>query len=384
MNTRVGLGLGAAFVLGVAAGYLGRGDSERTAHRPVPSLRVSSVALTSDARHCEPLQKSAVGGVEPQTLGVEDPAMLFAASLARPDSDAKSLALKRAFARWLLAAPAQAMNSADRIPIEIREDVVAPALAQLAEAQPTQALGVLGNVRENYARYAAAVLGAIAKTDPRRALDWAAQNVDRDPSGEVMRAIVSAVGPENLEAVAPAVVAMGNRAPVPLIQQVATEYAGRDPKQAYAWARGFAQSRPHVAADQIVNGVSAAFAARSLSEATAYLNEEADPRIRASLLREIANRKSESDLREAWTWLSQYSAESSYPENARNLLYRWAYLRPEEVADILRNVADADIRNAVGRELSSQWQRRDSEAYQAWVGSLPAGPLKAAMLAGAQ
>jgi len=177
---------------------------------------------------------------------------------------------------------------------------------------------------------------------------------------------------------------MGERAPVSLIQQVATEYAASDPKQAYAWARSFTQSQPATAVDQIVDSVSAALAAHSVADAAAYLNEAVDPRIRASLIREIANRKSEADLREAWIWLSQYSAEDRYAENARNLLFRWAYLRPEEVASLLRNVTDAPIRNAAARELSSQWQRRDSEGYQAWVGALPSGPLKTAMLSGSQ
>jgi len=292
--------------------------------------------------------------------------------------------LKRAFARWLLAAPVQAMSSADRIPVEMREVVVVPALAQLAERQPTQALGILGSVTEGYAMYAAAVLGAIAKTDPHRALSLAAQSADRDPGGEMIRAIVSVAGQTNLDMVAPVVVAMGERAPVSLIQQVATEYAASDPKQAYAWARSFTQSQPATAVDQIVDSVSAALAAHSVADAAAYLNEAVDPRIRASLIREIANRKSEADLREAWIWLSQYSAEDRYAENARNLLFRWAYLRPEEVASLLRNVTDAPIRNAAARELSSQWQRRDSEGYQAWVGALPSGPLKTAMLSGSQ
>jgi hypothetical protein len=379
----MGFGLCAAFVLGIAAGYVWRGDSGRTGQSPVPTLRASPVA-TADRCHCDLPEWSVTGGATQWAPGIEDAASLFTASLAQPDGDAKLASLKRAFAQWLLAEPVEAMSAADRIPIDLREVVIAPALAQLAERQPTQALGVLENVRDSYAPYAAAILSSIARTDPRRALDLAAKNVDRDPGGEMMRAIVSVSGRSHLEMVAPAVVAMGERAPLSLIQQVAAEYAARDPEQAYAWARSFAQSRPAAAVDQIEDRVSNALAAHSPDEAAAYLNEAADPRIRASLTREIANRKSEGDLREAWRWLSQYSGEDSYRESARNLLYRWAYLRPDVVASLLHDVADADIRNAVAQELSLQWQRRDSDAYQAWLGALPPGPLKTAMVSGGQ
>lgn len=276
------------------------------------------------------------------------------------------------------------MNGAVLIPIDLREAVVAPALAKLAEQQAPVALSILGAVTGNYAAYASAVLGAIAKSDPRRAWDWAVQNADRDPGGEVMRALLPDIAPTYLDTAARAIAAMGDRAPVPVIQQVAAEYAMRDPQQAYTWALSFAQTRPAAAVDEIVSSVSAALAAHGPDDAAVFLNEATDPRIRASLIREIANRKSETDLREAWGWLSQYSADASYPENARNLLYRWAYLRPEEVASILRDVTDTEMRVAVARELASQWQRRDSVAYQTWVAALPAGPLRSAVAGAGQ
>jgi hypothetical protein len=213
-------------------------------------------------------------------------------------------------------------------------------------------------------------------------LDWASLNADRDPHGEMMRAIVPVLARSNPEMAARAVTAMGDRAPTSLIQQVAADYAVRDPQQAYAWARSFARSP--AAADDIVNGISAALAAHDIDRAASFLKGAADPAIRASLIREIANRKSEADLHDAWSWLSQYSADASYPENARNLLYRWAYLRPEEVASLLETVTDSDVRIAAAQELAHQWQRRDSGAYQAWLGALPAGPVKSAIVSAVQ
>ena len=311
-----------------------------------------------------------------------DPASRFAAVLAQPEGEARLTALRRTFAQWLLTAPMDAMNAADGIPLDQREAVITVALAKLAEQQPTTALDVLGRVNENYATYAAAVLGVIANTDPRRALDWATLNADRDPRGEMMRAIVPVLARSNPEIAVRAVAAMADRAPASLIQQVAAEYATRDPQQGYALARSLARSP--TAADEIVNSVSAALAAHDIDRAASFLKGAADPGIRASLIREIANRKSEADLHEAWTWLSQYSADASYPENARNLLYRWTYLRPEEVASVLDTVTDSEIRVAVARELAEQWPRRDNGAYHAWLGALPAGPVKSAILSAAQ
>jgi hypothetical protein len=313
---------------------------------------------------------------------VTDPASRFEAALAQPEGEVRLASLRAAFAQWLLTAPVAAMNAAERIPFESREAVITVALAKLAEQKPTEALDVVGRITENYATYASAVLGVIATTDPRRALDWAALNADRDPRGEMMHAIVPVLARSNPDMAARAVVAMGDRAPTSLIQHVAAEYAMRAPLQAYAWARSVGGASS--VADEVVNGVSASLAARDIDRAASLLKGAADPSIRASLIREIANRKSEADLHEAWTWLSQYSADASYPENARNLLYRWAYLRPDEVASLLDTVTDPEIRVAAARELALQWQRRDSGAYHAWLDAQPAGPMKSAMLSAAQ
>src|SRR4051794_3740463 len=98
MNTRVGLGLCVAFVLGVVAGYVGRGSSGGTREGPRPTLRISSIA-TSDAGHCDQLEKTVTERVEVSMPGMEGPAAAFTASLALPDSDAKLASVKRAFAQ---------------------------------------------------------------------------------------------------------------------------------------------------------------------------------------------------------------------------------------------------------------------------------------------
>jgi hypothetical protein len=105
---------------------------------------------------------------------------------------------------------------------------------------------------------------------------------------------------------------------------------------------------------------------------------ERDPQRKSELIREIVAHKAQDDLGTAWTWLLQHRADPGYAENARNLLYQWSYARPEHVAALLPQVASGEAQAAAAQQLAQLWNKKDPHAYQAWVASLPEGPLKAA------
>lgn len=117
---------------------------------------------------------------------------------------------------------------------------------------------------------------------------------------------------------------------------------------------------------------------RAVQAAQEALATEPDPQRRRELIREIAAHKAHDDLGSAWTWLLQHRADPGYAENVRNLLYQWSYARPEHVAALLPQVTSGEAQTAAAQQLAQLWNRKDPHAYQAWVASLPEGPLKAA------
>lgn len=122
----------------------------------------------------------------------------------------------------------------------------------------------------------------------------------------------------------------------------------------------------------------AAAQAAAVQAAQDALAREGDPQRKSELIREVAAHKARDDLGLAWTWLTQHRADPGYAENVRNLLYQWSYAKPEHVAALLPQVASGEAQAAAARQLAQLWNRKDPHAYQAWVASLPDGPLKAA------
>ena len=108
------------------------------------------------------------------------------------------------------------------------------------------------------------------------------------------------------------------------------------------------------------------------------LARTADPQQKTELIREITALKAQDDLGSAWGWLTQHRSDPAYAESARNLLYQWSYARPEHVATLLPDVASGEAQAAAAQQLAQLWNKKDPHAYNAWVASLPEGPLKAA------
>jgi hypothetical protein len=96
---------------------------------------------------------------------------------------------------------------------------------------------------------------------------------------------------------------------------------------------------------------------------------------------ELAIRKGQDNLGQAWNWLGQYGGDPAYAEAAQNLLYRWSYTQPQEVARILPSVGDAALQATATAHLTQLWMKKDPAAYQKWLASLPPGQLRAFALA---
>ena len=292
-------------------------------------------------------------------------------------SDGASDRLRLAYVHWLLEDPAAALARADELPAGERHEVVAAGLTLFAHERPDQALRYLSTLDGDYTPYLAGALGEVAKTDARRALEWVEQNQARDPNGDLYGAVIPALAKVDLSRAAHAVESLGERAPENAFQAVAAEYARRDPARAYTWASEMAAAR-HDDPAASLRAVSTAVVTADPAGAAQLLSRTADPAVRASLIGEISQQRGEKDLPGAWQWLGQFKDDPSYDANARELLSRWSYTKPQDVANLLPAVADPELQASAAKQLAGIWQQQDPVRYGAWVGSLPAGPIKSA------
>lgn len=357
MNTKSLAGSVVIFIAGAAVGQF-VGHNSRSAPPSARELVTSIAQVPIQIPDCSTTS----------TAAFSTPQDAFSSALSQADGEWKSVQLTAAFTRLLTDSPAEALREIDRIPVDYREQVVSAALAQLAGQQPDRALAYIDAMEADYATYLGAVLGVIAQRDPRHAVQIAIQNSHRDPTGAVFSSLIPVLVHADLEMAASVVSAM-DKAPATLIQQVASEYARSDPDRAYQWASEVAGRHGRNSANEAVDALSTSLAASSPEVALNFLGRTQDATIRNSLIRAVSQQMGQQDLRSAWTWLGQYRTDASYSENARNLLYRWSYVKPAEVAELLPVIEDREIRSAVADELATAWQRKDPNAYQAWLNS---------------
>lgn len=305
----------------------------------------------------------------------------FLAVLREPPSDARAARLRAAYVRWMLEAPGHALANSTGVPGEDRRQAVTGALAALAGRQPAVFERYAGSVAA-HGTDLAAVIGAIADQDPARALDWVRRHPAFDANGQLSAAVLPALMRSDVPAAARAVAAMKERASPALVQQVAAAYARHDPAQAYAWVRQLILERPDVLPARLLDDVSASLVANDPQAAEQFMGRTAEADVRASLMNGLALRKGQEDLNAAWDWLQRYEGDERYADVAQNLLYRSSYARPQEVARILPRIADQAVQAGAATRLAQLWQRRDAAGYEAWLASLPEGPLKTAALAG--
>lgn len=358
-------------VVGATAGFfLGHHSSQ--APSSASTQRVAAAAA-------EPIDSAPAPATIPTTClepAQEDapiPEQVFVTALEMSEGEDKAARLTAAFSRWLDQSPTSALRDIDRIPADYRLQVIGAALSQLAASEPGRALEYAEGITENRANHLASIVSVIAQRDPQRAVEIATGQQYRDPTGEILRSLLPVLAASNLE-LARSTVEHIDKPSLESIQQVANEYARTDPLGAYDWAIALAEQDGRDARSTAIEALSESIALRSVEAASDLLTRIEDPSIKVSLIRAISQRMGQEDLRSAWTWLNQYRTDAGYSENARNLLHRWSYVKPQEVAEILPTVADQEIRVAVVDELSSAWQKKDPGAYRSWVESLaPSG-----------
>lgn len=303
---------------------------------------------------------------------------VFEKVLVQAPGESRHTALRNAFVEWVLQAPEEAFEHLGRVPREDRPSLTAAALAALAEKDPQKFQRYATWLGKNSSETLAATLNTLAGQNPAQALKWIKQNPGMDSKRELTKAILPELIRADVNLAAQTVAGMRGELPVALVQQVASAYAKTNPDQAYRWIHELIKDRNDGSAGQLLNDVSSSLAAQDPAKAADYMNRTADSEVKKSLMSEIAVAKSQDDVAAAWTWLNQYNNDPVYPDAAMNLVYRWSYARPQDVANVLPTITDPGMQAQAATHLARQWHQQDRNAFQQWVASLPPGNLKSA------
>lgn len=376
MKVKTWLPLAAAPLVGIAAGamFYHASQSPGQAGPPTPAVSDAAPAGWFGSAAAELIPGMGSGAATSAARSA------FEAALHQPPGEARTLALQQTFTRWMLDAPAEAIAHVNSIPVEERRTVITAALAALARQSPASVAAYAAALGQDGADWAA-VIAALAEQDPVLAIDWISRHRQFDVNGALTAAALPRLIERDVSAAAKTVADMQDRAPLALVQQVAAAYGRHDPARAYAWAAQVLGKRTDIAPARLIDEVSSSLAARDADAAAEFMKRTDDPAVRQSLMSELAIRKGQDDLGYAWQWLGQHKSDPAYTDAAQNLLYRWSYTKPDEVAQLVPQLGDAVAQAAATAHLVQFWQKKDPAGYRKWVASLPPGQLRENVLA---
>lgn len=292
--------------------------------------------------------------------------------------------IEAAYQRWMLVSPAEALRAATRLPSEHSRRIQSKALALLAEHDPATFLRYANGQQDHLP----AILAWVADSNPNAALRLLTQlpEADAEAKRKWMAAMLPRLVAVDPSIAAQAVTATGNSVTLDQVQQVAAGYARKDITLALQWAAqvlAVRNSSLGVSANQAMRDVVSSLVASAPDAAEQFLLQPGNEHLKPVFEREIAMQKAQDDLAVGWAWLQKRGTPSAQMSGA-DMLHRWSYTRPQEVARILPTLDPSPVQTQIATQLGRSWSRKRSASFEAWVGSLPLGPIREAALAGSR
>lgn len=292
--------------------------------------------------------------------------------------------IEAAYQRWLLVSPGEALRVAALLPPEHSRRIQSKALALLAEHDLATFLRYANGQQDQLP----AILAWVADSNPHVALHLMTllPEVDADTKRKWMAAMLPRLVAVDPSMAAQAVTATGNPLTLDQVQQVTAGYARKDMALALQWAAQVLAARNSslsVSANQAMRDVVSSLVASAPDAAEQFLLQPGNEHLKQEFELEIAMLKARDDLAVGWAWLQKRETPTAQLSGAE-LLYRWSYTRPQEVARILSMLAPSPIQEQIATQLGRNWSRKNSSSFDVWVGSLPPGSMREAALAAAR
>lgn len=217
----------------------------------------------------------------------------------------------------------------------------------------------------------ATMLAAIARSDPYRALDLAAQS--KDPAGirRTMQRIVDAALDSSAADVArladAALRATGAAGDSRVIQGVMSAWAEREPRAALDWLLARAGPVP----TELFTSTAAAVGRRNADLAVAYANR-VPPDLRDDWLASTAQSYARANPQAAAAWVGTLRGDAEYARAASTVAMHLAAVDAPAAARLLETAGfePGGVRGAL-RTVANEWARKDPAAAAQWSTRLP-------------
>lgn len=293
--------------------------------------------------------------------------------------------MEAAYQRWMLVAPAKALRGAVLLPLEHRTRIQNRALALLADLDPVMFL----RHADNLSGQLPAILAWLADGNPHAALRLLAQLPEADATTRQrqMAALLPRLVAVDPNLAARAITSEGNTLTLAQVQQVAAGYARKDLDLALRWASQVLTARSTslgLSVDQALQDVTSSLVASAPEAAELLLSNTGDQAIRSLLVREIATHKARDDLIAGWSWLQQGGKTTESQGHAAEFLYRWSYVRPEQVGPLVLALEPTATQMDLAKNVAQVWKRKDPLAFESWVRTIPPGGVRDSVQAATQ
>ncbi|MBO6555731.1 MAG: hypothetical protein JJ957_04470 [Pseudomonadales bacterium] len=278
----------------------------------------------------------------------------------------RSSEISQALGRWYESEPEAALNALDALD---PKDQMAALAGVVVTASQSSFLGGYELVQK-YAPENLQLLGTtlsmMVTVDPERGLPYLKRHFEETGNVGLMSQAMMGWASTDITSAVAYVNRLPNHVRANIEPTLAHYYVRENPTEAVAWAR-------KSGSPQLMQSVASRLAHTDLGAAERWLSEAESPEIQATLLRDIAQQKTQLGLDEAMSWLDDYKDNQAYDQAAITIISIYSQADPERSAQFLSALDETEGLGPAYNSIATTWAYSDTESAENWVRSLPAG-----------
>ncbi len=278
----------------------------------------------------------------------------------------RSSEISQALGRWYESDPEAALNALDALE---PKDQMAALAGVVVTASQSSFLGGYELVQK-YAPENLQLLGTtlsmMVAVDPERGLPYLERHFEETGNVGLMSQAMMGWASTDITSAVAYVNRLPNHVRANIEPTLAHYYVRHNAEDAVAWAR-------KSGSPQLMQSVASRLAHTDLGAAERWLSEAESPEIQATLLRDIAQQKTQLGLDEAMNWLDEYKDNQAYDQAAITIISIYSQADPERSARFLNTLDGTEGLGPAYNSIATTWAYSDTESAENWVRSLPEG-----------
>lgn len=118
------------------------------------------------------------------------------------------------------------------------------------------------------------------------------------------------------------------------------------------------------------------YSKKSAQEAIAWANQfpDDDPRLRETILGQVASRIARRDIEGTAQWVDSLPSDAASQRVMDNLLTQWVSQSPEDASNWVSEINDQEKQSYAMKQLTSRWSLVDPVSTAKWLNSFPPSP----------